>query len=148
LPGFRPLYQEVELAHARDWDRAITLQVGELSETVSVSERRVAPSAEPEGPRRVRVGGNIRAPRKVHNVFPVYPPAMRDAGREGVVPVEAVIGVDGLVHSSRVLSSQVHPEFATAALDAVRQWRFGPTLLNGDPVEVRITVSVEFSLRD
>ncbi len=148
LPGFRPLYQEVELAHARDWDRAITLQVGELRETVSVSERRVAPPAEAEGPRRVRVGGNIRAPRKAHDVFPVYPPAMRAAGREGVVPVEAVIGVDGLVHSSRVLSSQVHPDFAMAALDAVRQWRFAPTLLNGDPVEVRITVSVEFSLMD
>ena len=148
LPGFRPLHQEVELAHSRDWDRAITLQVGELRETVTVSERRVAPSAEPEGPRRVRVGGNIRAPLKLQDVRPVYPPAMRDAGREGVVPVEAVIGVEGLVHSSRVLSSQVHPDFATAALDAVRQWRFAPTLLNGEPVEVRITVSVEFSLMD
>jgi outer membrane biosynthesis protein TonB len=47
-----------------------------------------------------------------------------------------------------VLSAQVHPEFGMAAIDAVRQWRFGPTLLNGETVEVVMTVSVRFSLED
>lgn len=73
---------------------------------------------------------------------------MRDAGREGVVPIEAIIGRDGSVTSLRVVSAQVHPDFAIAAVDAVRQWRFDPTLLNGEPVEVVMTVSVTFSLGD
>jgi protein TonB len=73
---------------------------------------------------------------------------MRDAGREGVVPIEAIIGPDGAVTSVRVLTAQVHPDFAIAAADAVRQWKFTPTLLNGVPVEVVMKVSVEFRLSD
>ena len=79
---------------------------------------------------------------------PVYPAAMRAAGREGVVPIEAIIGRDGTVTTVRVLSAQVHPDFAIAAVDAVRQWRFSPTLLNGAPIEVVMTVSVTFNLSD
>jgi protein TonB len=60
--------------------------------------------------------------------------------------MEAVIGTDGAVTSVRVLSAEVHPDFAIAAVDAVRQWTFDPTLLNGAPVEVRMTVSVAFKL--
>jgi protein TonB len=96
----------------------------------------------------LRVGGNIRVPKKLNHVAPDYPQAMRDAGLEGVVPMEALIGKDGTVSSVRLLSAQVHPEFARAAEDAVRQWRFSPTLLNGEAVEVRMTVSVRFSLTD
>jgi protein TonB len=73
---------------------------------------------------------------------------MREAGLEGVVPLEAIIGRDGTVQSLRVVSAQVHPDFARAAIDAVRQWRFDPTLLNGKPVEVVMNVSVEFALDD
>jgi TonB family protein len=151
LPGFRELRQEFELRSPRDWDRAVTLQVGDLQETITVSERRVPAAAapsQPRGPRPVRVGGNIRVPRKEYDVRPVYPPAMREAGREGIVPIDAVIGRDGTVTSVRVLSAQVHPDFAMAAVDAVREWRFSPTLLNGSPVEVVMTVSVRFSLSD
>lgn len=57
-----------------------------------------------------------------------------------------MIGRDGHVASARVLSAQVHPDFAAAALDAVRQWRFTPTLLNGKAVDVVMTVSVTFKL--
>ncbi len=71
---------------------------------------------------------------------------MQQAGRTGVVPIEAMIGPDGIVSSVRVLSAQVHPDFAIAAVDAVRQWRFTHTLLNGKPVEVVMTVSVRFDL--
>jgi protein TonB len=73
---------------------------------------------------------------------------MREAGREGVVPIEAIIGPDGIVTSVRVLTAQVHPDFALAAADAVRLWKFTPTLLNGKPVEVVMKVSVEFHLSD
>jgi TonB family protein len=149
LPGFKQLRQEVVLKTAADWDRAVTLQVGEVRETIAVREQRVPqPPSKAEGPSPIRVGGNIRAPRKIKDVRPVYPATMRDAGREGVVPLEAIIGRDGAVHSVRVLSAQIHPDFALAAADAVRQWRFEPTLLNGKPVEVVMNVSVEFSLSE
>ena len=64
------------------------------------------------------------------------------------MPIEAVIGTDGLVSSVRVVSAQVHPDFAIAAVDAVRQWRFTPTLLDGSPVEIVMTVTVQFGLSD
>lgn len=151
LPGFRSLRHELELRDTRDWTRAVTLQVGDLQETVTVRASRVttqsrAPfSAEPQ---RLRVGGNVRAPLKELDVRPVYPAAMREAGLTGVVPIEAVIGRDGTVASVRVLSAQVHPDFTIAAVDAVRQWRFTPTLLNGEPVEVVMTVRVRFDLEN
>ncbi len=150
LPGFRSLRQEFELSKARDWDRAITLQLGELSEAINVSEKRVAAAGptQPRAAQRIRVGGNIRVPRKEVDVHPVYPQTMREAGREGVVPIEAIIGVDGTVTSLRVLSAQVHPDFAISASDAVRQWKFSPTLLNGQPVEVAMRVSITFSLEN
>ncbi|HEU4938184.1 MAG TPA: M56 family metallopeptidase [Vicinamibacterales bacterium] len=151
LPGFRSLKQEFELKSARDWDRAITLQVGELQETISVRERRVTGpvgASQPQGAQRLRVGGNIKVPTKTLDVKPTYPKSMRDAGREGLVPIEAIIGTDGTVTSVRVLTAQVHPDFAIAAVDAVRQWKFTPTLLNGAPVEVVMKVSIQFGLSD
>ena len=150
LIGFRPLRQEVELRQARTWDRAITLQVGELEETVTVVAQRAPGSRQSPTANGapLRIGGNIRPPRKIKNVPPVYPQAMREAGLEGVVPMEALIGRNGEVASVRVLSAQIHPEFAASAVDAVRQWRFDPTLLNGETVEVVMTVSVRFSLED
>jgi TonB family protein len=148
LPGFRVLRHEFDLRDARDWDRAFMLQVGEVQETIRVRESRATlpKSLKPSGAQPVRVGGNIRAPMKVRDVKPVYPPAMRAAGVTGVVPIEAIIGVDGEVSSVRVLSAQVHPDLAIAAVDAVRQWRFTPTLLNGKAVEVVMAVSVTFDL--
>jgi TonB family protein len=149
VPGFRALRHEFELRDAADWNRAVTLQVSELKETVSVRESRMNVSAQAGAPPQpARVGGNIRAPRKEVHVAPVYPVSMREAGLTGVVPVEALIGRDGTVTSVRVLSAQVHPDFVIAAVDAVRQWRFTPTLLNGVAVEVVMRVSVAFDLDD
>jgi TonB family protein len=152
LPGFKTLRDTFDLKNSADWDRAVTLQVGTLQETITVSAGRLVSGGVPSStgtlPVRVRVGGNIRVPKKTLDVRPVYPTSMRVAGREGQVPIEATIGPDGSVSSVRVLSAQVHPDFAIAAVDAVRQWRFTPTLLNGQPVEVVMTVTVQFSLSD
>jgi TonB family protein len=152
LIGFRSLRHEVELRSAQDWDRAITLQVGELVETVSVQATRVEapPAAAPQmpTPQLVRVGGNIKAPSKTVHVSPIYPASMRNAGREGRVSIDAIIDTDGRVLAARVMGAHTHPDFADAALEAVRQWLFTPTLLNGIPVEVRMTVRVHFSLAD
>jgi TonB family protein len=151
VAGFRTLRAAIVVEGTRDRQRSITLQVGELTETVTVRERRPPPGATPASRAVVeplRVGGNIRAPRKLKHSNPVYPASMRDAGLEGTVPMEALIGRDGTVTSVNILSADVHPEFARAAADAVSQWLFSPTLLNGDAVEVRMAVSVRFSLQD
>jgi TonB family protein len=149
LPGFRALRQEFELKDARDWDRAITLQVGTLQETISVRSTRItapATATRPQPAAPVRVGGNIRVPCKLVDVKPVYPDSMRAAGREGTVNLDAVIAEDGTVTSVRVITGDAHPDLAIAAADAVRQWRFSPTLLNGRAIEVVMTVKVGFSL--
>ena len=105
------------------------------------------PPSPPPPPERplIRVGGNIRPPQKVADVAPTYPPLARAAGVEGVVILEAVIAEDGSVRDVRVLRSK--PLLDAAAMDAVRQWRFSPTLLNGEPVPVVMTVTVAFRLR-
>ena len=90
----------------------------------------------------VRVGGVIAMPSKVHDVRPILPDVARQAGIRGTVILEVTIGVDGSVADARILRSI--PLLDAAALDAVRQWRYEPTLLNGTAVPVRFTVTVEF----
>ena len=145
-PGFKGLRQDLELRQPADWSRIVNLQLGNVQETISVKGRRGAGAGTAAGPVRVRVGGNIRPPRKLKDVKPIYPESMQEAGVEGTVSIDAVIGRDGSVSAARVTSAQVHPDLASAALDAVRQWKFEPTLLNGGPVEVVMTVSVSFTL--
>ena len=102
-----------------------------------------APPSEPVAP--VRVGGDIRPPNKIKDVKPVYPTIAQTARVEGFVIVEATIGPAGTVLETRVLRSI--PLLDAAALAAVRQWEFTPTLLNGSPVAVVMTVTVSFTLR-
>jgi protein TonB len=105
------------------------------------------PGAPPAAaPARVRVGGKIGPPRKVRHVRPVYPDSMRAAGIEGKVALEAIIGRDGSVQSANVVSGLVHPDLGRAASDAVKQWRFEPTTLNGEAVEVAMNVAMTFEL--
>lgn len=93
----------------------------------------------------LRVGGNIKEPRKIRSVNPAYPQVARDAGISGVVILEAVIDTDGLPVNLKILRSI--PELDQAAINAVRQWRYTPTLLNGVPVAVVMTVTVHFTLQ-
>ena len=86
----------------------------------------------------------IRPPQKVHHVAPLYPPIAQQAKISGVVIVEALIAEDGSVRDVKVLKSV--PLLDAAASDAVRQWRFTPTLLNGVPVQVIMSVTVTFTL--
>ena len=87
----------------------------------------------------------IKAPVRLRNVLPVYPEAARMARIEGIVIVEAVIGPTGDVVDAKVLRSL--PFLDEAALVAVRQWKYTPTLLSGVPVPVVMTVTVTFTLR-
>ncbi len=98
-----------------------------------------------EGMAPVRVGGNIKAPTKTRDVRPIYPAEAQAAGVTGVVIIEATIDPAGRVSDAKVLRSI--PILDQAAVEAVRQWEFTPTLLNGAPVPVIMTVTVNFTLQ-
>ena len=93
----------------------------------------------------VRVGGDVRTPTKIRDSKPVYPPIAQSARVQGVVILEAIIGADGNVANARVMRSI--PLLDAAALDAVSHWQFQPTQLNGQPVPVIMTVTVNFTLQ-
>ena len=105
--------------------------------------------ADPPAPppqRTYRTGGAIREPRKIRDVPAVYPDVARAAKIEGLVILEATIDERGVVSDARVLRSI--PLLDSAALTALKQWRYTPTLLNGVPVRVLMTVTFRFSLGD
>jgi len=100
-------------------------------------------SVDPAARSLLRVGGDVRAPRKISGASPEYPPIARAAGVGGVVILEVTIGPEGRVEDARVLRSI--PLLDAAAMDAVRRWTFEPTLLNGTPVSALMTVSMGFT---
>jgi len=93
----------------------------------------------------VRVGGVIKEPKKIKNVAPIYPPIAQSARVQGIVIIEATIGVDGRVTNARVIRPVALLD--QAALEAVKQWVFTPTMLNGQAVPVIMTVTVNFTLQ-
>jgi protein TonB len=95
-------------------------------------------------PARIRVGGNVQAAKMVRQIMPVYPPIAKTAHISGTVTLHAVIGKDGTVQNLEYVSGP--PLLMKSAMDAVKQWRYQPTQLNGDPVEVDTTISVVFTL--
>jgi len=104
-----------------------------------------APLPAPPAPRPVRVGQGIRQPTKIVHVTPEYPSIARTVRVEGTVILEAVLDVTGRVERLRVLKSVGLLD--NAAIQAVQQWRYTPTELNGVPVPVLMTITVQFSLR-
>lgn len=113
------------------------------AEPVAGSDTLVAPP--PPTPREpLRIGGTIRVPAKIRDAQPIYPALAQAAHVEGVVIIEAVLDESGRVQNLRVL--RAHPMLQQAAVDAVRQWEYTPTLLNGVPVRVVMTVTVTFRL--
>ena len=99
---------------------------------------------EPEAPQRVKLGGRVLAAKLVRQVMPVYPQLAKSARIQGVVQLAAVIGRDGSVLNLTLVSGP--PLLVKAALEAVQNWRYQPTLLNGEPVEVLTTIDVNFRL--
>ncbi len=97
-----------------------------------------------ETPKRIRVGGQVQQAKLINRVQPMYPPLAKQARIQGTVRLQAVIAKDGTIQELQVL--QGHPLLVQAALDAVRQWRYQPTMLNGEPVEVVTTIDVIFTL--
>jgi protein TonB len=102
------------------------------------------PQAPPPPETPIRVGGDIREPRKVKHVDPVYPLAAKEARIQGVVILECVISAQGKVADVKVLRGA--PLLDDAAVVAARQWAYTPTLVGGVPVPVVMTVTVWFNL--
>jgi protein TonB len=103
-------------------------------------------TSNPAPPLRIRVGGIVSAARLIYQPKPEYPELARMTRTEGAVEFEAVIGKDGTIEELKVLRG--HPLLVKAALEAVRQWRYQPTLLNGEPIEVVTEITVTFTLAE
>ena len=104
------------------------------------------PPPKPHAPERIRVGGNVEAAKAIYAPTPEYPPLAKMARVQGMVRLSAIIAKDGTIIDLKVISG--NPLLAPAALAAVRQYRYQPTLLNGQPVEVDTEIDVNFTLAD
>jgi len=100
------------------------------------------PSEEQEAPVRIRVGGAIKPPRLLSSVLPVYPAVARETGIEGDVVIDTTIDKTGKVTGMKVVSGNAM--LRQAALDALRQWKYEPSKLNGEAVPVQLTVTIKF----
>ena len=154
LPGFETFQQKLTL-DGQDVHRDIIMSVGSLQETIAVTNdpnnlpwipgERYQPrpaNCGASGGRGgdTKIGGQIRQPRKLYHVPPIYPSGTT---APSIVKLDALIGTDGLVKEVK-LTNDAAPTFARSAIDAVRQWEFDPTLLNCAPIEVRMSVLVDF----
>ena len=128
-------YQQGRLVEAEEvTNRALQMMRSEMPTAT------VGPVSDATGP--IRVGGDIIEPKKIRDVKPIYPAEAAAAGIVGVVIIEATIGTDGTVRNARILRGV--PGLDDAALGAVNQWLYTPTKLNGQPIDVVMTVSVTF----
>jgi len=98
----------------------------------------------PVTPQRIRIGGSVQQAKLIRQIRPNYPPLAKQARISGTVELKAIIAKDGTIQDLKVIRG--HPLLVQAALDAVKQWIYQPTLLNGEPVEVETTVDVNFTL--
>jgi protein TonB len=98
----------------------------------------------PVTPQRIRVGGNVQQAKLIRQPKPIYPPLAKQARISGVVHLNAIIGKDGTIQNLTVAGG--HPLLVPAAMEAVKQWVYAPTLLNGEPVEVVTQIDVNFTL--
>ena len=155
-----PAFVDAALSSVRQWRYeppaegpltfTVAVNVGATRDAMGFRTARDAPRAHhtftPTDDNALRVGGGIKPPEKVVDVRPVYPPIAKAANVTGVVILETRIGIDGGVEDARVLRSI--PLLDEAALDAVKQWKFKPTLLNGQPVPIVMTTTINFTLAD
>ena len=159
-PGFAKQDHQGVLFESRNSKRMdMTLAIGSIKETVQVQgmmddkvkAERVAAAqqralASPMPPQRIRVGGNVQAANLIRKVTPIYPVGAKLDGVEGTVIMKAVISKEGTILSLEQVNKMVDPRLAEVAIDAVKQWQYKPTLLNGQPIEVITEIEVNFTL--
>jgi beta-lactamase regulating signal transducer with metallopeptidase domain len=161
-PGFATSQGRISLEAGQNLVRQVALQVGSLSETIHLTaspggsgsaaptvrtapRRSVSDQPELDPCSQSSLGGCITQPVKLRDVKPVYPPRQRDAGIGAQIEIDARIGTDGFMKDFR-LAAPADPDFVNATIDALRQWLFSQTRLDGVPVEVNMHVSVSFSV--
>ena len=103
-----------------------------------------APRAPVDGTKRITIGGNVQQVKLIYQPKPIYPSEAKQARIQGVVRFRAIIGADGKINDLTVMDG--HPLLVPAALAAVKEWIYEPTLLNGEPVEVQTQIDVNFTL--
>ena len=145
-PGFASILQEFNLREDSKIDREFTMNVGHIQQEVGVAAKGTpAESPSPGAPKRVRIGGQVAQANLISKKQPVYPPEAKADGVQGTVELEAVISREGVPLEIRVISSP-DDDLSQSALEAVGQWRYRPTLLNGNPIEVVTEVVVNYTL--
>jgi TonB family protein len=128
------------------------LQPGTISESAVVTAK-LPPGVSVKagttaGPRSIRIGGSVEGSKLIENSpQPVYPESAREHGIQGLVLLEATISADGVPTDLKILSSP-SDDLSLAALDAVKQWKYRSTLLNGEPIAVLTTIAVDFRLEE
>jgi len=141
---------QVVLEPGREASQNVTLKIAAVMDEVDVVAEgtvKPLPSSGTSGkPARLRVGGDVEAAKRLNLVTPIYPQAAKAAGIQGTVILHAIIGMDGTPLSLRVMNSEIDPELTRSAVEAVSKWRYRPTLLNGEPIEVDTTIMVNFKL--
>jgi len=142
--GFAPAIRRFKMDGQHALRLEITVDLGNVQETVVVRGKGT-PAGTPAAPRRVRVGGNVTPAKLIHQAQPDYPESAKARGVQGDVVLRAVIFLDGSVGSLKPAGSP-DPDLAQAAISAVRQWRYEPALLNGQPIETATTITVNFQL--
>lgn len=149
-PGF-VLFDSAKFVVAgdREFQADVVLSIGSIRETMDVTAERVTsavPGQAANPPQRIKVGGNVMAAKLVHKARVAYPPDCKRDGVEGTVMFRGVIGLDGSILSLEQINQLVDPRLVEAAREGVKQWRYEPTLLNGNPVEVITQIQVNFTL--
>ena len=150
--GFATTQGRVTLGAGQSLMQDVALQLGELQETITVTDGppatgphrpwAVAPAHNPACA-QTTVGGCIEQPAKLYDVKPIYPASLSGSGRDVLVKLEARIGVDGFINDLRVVAPG-DADAAAAAVTAVQQWGFSQTRLDGVPVEVKMKISILF----
>jgi TonB family protein len=147
-PGFALTKVAAAVAAGQTARVDATLELGSVSELITIAGQK-PPTVTPNetGTReRIRVGGNVQPVKLIRQVRPDYPADLQQLGVQGTVVIRAVISKDGDVLSPQVVSASADARLAQLALDAVKQWRYQPSLLNGQPVETATTVTIDFAL--
>src|SRR5262249_23246483 len=147
LPGFTSFRKTwIEIKPSQSIREKIILFVGKIVQSVEVEAvGEPKPPGPPGTPQRIRVGGYVIAANLISQVKPVYPQGARDAGIEGTVHLQGIIGSEGNFITLRVTSNN-NSELANAALEAVKQWRYKPALLNNQPIEILTEIVLAFKL--
>ncbi len=144
-PGFASLYREFNVQQHSSMDRGLVLQPAASNQVANTNATPVAREAQASNPKTVRIAGEVAEEKLVRKVQPVYPASAKSEHIQGAVELNVTIAKDGTPEDLQVVSSP-SDDLTESALDAVRQWRYRPTLLNGEPVQIVTDVIVNYTL--